>query len=57
MGPRMPDSYLRWKIGALLQLSALLEWLNRRTFLCIDRTSEELVKRRWERTHNATRRR
>jgi hypothetical protein len=31
--------------------------VNHRLFLAIDRASEELVRRRWERTRNATRRR
>lgn len=52
----MSDAILRLKIAALLKVSAALEWLNHRAFLCIDTTSEQLVSRRWERTRRATRR-
>lgn len=52
----MTDAYLRWKIAVLLWVSGRLEWLNHRAFLCIDNTSDELVRRRWEKVRERTRR-
>jgi hypothetical protein len=52
----MSDSILRAKIALLLWVSGRLEWLNDRTFLCIDSTSEELMRRRWEKVRDRTRR-